>query len=130
MAATSMTPELEFPGDPDSIWIPERDAKGTPADPSFVKAAHENAKRILRYRASELTDSARRAELLEAAVFRASKARKSKPVEDRARYLFRIYAALVNREIARSPRTVNTEPATLDFLATAFSSHKVESEMT
>lgn len=130
MAATSMTPEVEFPGDSDSIWIPETDAKGTPADPSFVRAAYQNAKRFLRYRASEMTDSARRAELLEAAVFRASKAKKSRPVEDCGRYLFKIYSALVNKELARSPRTINKEPETLDYLAAALSSPNVESEMT
>ena len=130
MAATSMTPEVEFPGDSDSIWIPDTDAKGTPADPSFVRAAYLNAKHFLRYRASEMRDSARRAELLEAAVFRASKAKKTKPVEDCGRYLFKIYSALVNKELARSPRMINKEPETLDFLATALSSSNVESEIT
>jgi hypothetical protein len=130
MAATFVTSELEFPDDSKSIWIPPADAKGIPADPSFARAAYENARRFFRYRSAELIDSARRSELLEAAVFRASKARKRKPVADCARYLFRTYAALVDRELAHSPRTVSTEPSILDSLATSLAARNTEGEIT
>jgi hypothetical protein len=112
------------------IWIPETDARGTRADPLFAKAAYENQANFFRYRANELTDPASRADLLEQAVFRASKAKPSEPIEDRERYLFRTYAALVDHALSGSIKTLNAEPASLEYRSSTNSGRDAEAEIT
>jgi len=112
------------------IWIPETDARGTAADPLFAKAAYENQANFFRYRANELTDPASRADLLEQAVFRASKAKPSEPIEDRERYLFRTYAALVDHALSGSIKTLNAEPASLEYRSSTNSGRDAEAEIT
>jgi DNA-directed RNA polymerase specialized sigma24 family protein len=112
------------------IWIPEVDARGTLADPLFAKAAYENQANFFRYRANELTDPASRADLLEQAVFRASKAKPSEPIEDRERYLFRTYAALVDHELSVSVKTLNAEPVSLEYRGSTDLGRKAEAEIT
>lgn len=99
------------------IWIPEADTKGTVADPQFTRVAYEKQNEFFRYRADEFSDPAARADLLEKAVFRASKAKTKAPLEDRQRYLFRTYQSLVDEAIASTVKTIPTEPFVFETLS-------------
>jgi hypothetical protein len=112
------------------IWIPDTDANGTLADAEFTQVAYLSQFDFFQYRADELTDPAIRAELLEKAVFRASKAKKRAHVEDRRRYLFRTYASLVDATIAGHPKTSPAEPLAFDYLSSAGTNQRAEEELT
>ncbi|HKD06453.1 MAG TPA: hypothetical protein VKB79_11175 [Bryobacteraceae bacterium] len=99
------------------IWIPATDAKGTVADPLFTQVAYDRQNDFFRYRADEFPDPAARADLLEQAVFRASKAKTKAPLDDRQRYLFRTYQSLVDQAIAGTVKTISTEPFVLETLS-------------
>lgn len=92
------------------IWIPKTDAKGTVADPLFTQVAYDKQNEFFRYRADDFSDPAVRADLLERAVFRVSKAKTKAPLEDRQRYLFSAYRTLVDEALASTVKTVSTEP--------------------
>ena len=93
------------------LWISRTDARGVPVDPRLVEAAYAKIDDLFRFRWSEFQDEARRLELIEAAVHRASRARKRSPVSDPAAYLFRTFSNLLDEEIERERRTLrgNTE---------------------
>lgn len=112
------------------IWIPETDESGTSADPEFARVAYLNQFDFFQYRATELTDPAIRAELLEESVFRASKAKKRAQVEDHRRYLFRTYASLVDEALAGVPKTSPAEPFTIEYLASVTTRRSAEREIT
>lgn len=83
------------------FWIPPVDDRGNPVDPVFVQAAHALGDLFFRYRKFDLEDDSRRAELIEQAVFRASRAERSGPVVDPKAYVFKIYARLLDKQIVR-----------------------------
>src|SRR5882757_707597 len=112
------------------IWIPQADAKGTVAEPVFVAAAYANQVEFFQYRADELTDPSARADLLEQAVFRASKAEKRAPLDDPERYLFTTYSALVDEELASSVKMLGQEPFLLEYLASKFARSNLEEDLT
>jgi hypothetical protein len=111
------------------IWIPETDARGTLANPLFAKAAYENQVNFFKYRADEFSDPAARADLLERAVFRASRATTIEPIEDHTRYLFRTYATLVDDALSSSVKTLNAEPAALEFVGATNSGRDAEAHI-
>jgi DNA-directed RNA polymerase specialized sigma24 family protein len=131
MSSIPLALKLECCIEPQSlIWIPETDASGTVADPLFARVAYENQADFFKYRAEDFTDPAARADLLERAVFRASKAKNTCPLEDRRRYLFKTYAALVDDALSKSVRTLHTEPGSLEYLESTHSANDVEAEIT
>jgi DNA-directed RNA polymerase specialized sigma24 family protein len=131
MSATPLAPDCGHPfGSQSAIWIPPTDPRGAIADPVFAEAAYQNQEQFLRYRADELTDEVTRAELLEAAVFRASKAKKKAHVKSAAGYLFRTYIALVDEAISGAVRLVNTKPALLEYLGSTHLPQSAEEEIT
>ena len=92
------------------IWLHEVDPDGRPVDPRFIEAGYGKEQEFFRYRADKLKDEAVIANLVEEAVYRASRAKKREPVSDIGGYLFRVFANLADREIARSPRIVSCDP--------------------
>jgi DNA-directed RNA polymerase specialized sigma24 family protein len=88
------------------LWVSPVDEKNQPVDPVFVEAAYRIGGGFLFYRARELNDDGRAIELVERAVHLASRARKSRPVDQPAAYLFRTFTNLVDAEIERCRRIV------------------------
>ena len=84
------------------IWLHEVDPDGRRVDPRFIEAGYGKEQEFFRYRADKLKDEAVIANLAEEAVYRASRAKKTEPIRDIGGYLFRVFANLADREIARS----------------------------
>ncbi len=83
------------------FWIPPVDEKGFEVDKLFEEAAYQKTRDLRLYRAQELLDEAVRAELVEKAVYAASRARKSEAVRDAKSYLFATFARLVDERITK-----------------------------
>ena len=98
------------------IWLHEVDPDGRRVDPRFIEAGYGKEQEFFRYRADKLKDEAVIANLVEKAVYRASRAKRTEPISDIGGYLFRVFANLADREIARSPRIVSCEPVLADNL--------------
>lgn len=129
MPSVPLFPELECSTvSKSSIWIPEIDANGTIADPLFAQAAYDNQADFLKYRCDEFTDPASRANLLERAVFRASKAQNKSPLEDHKHYLFATYASLVDEVLAVSLKVKTPEPFMMESLRTGPIGRNVQEE--
>jgi hypothetical protein len=101
---------------PNRIWIRDVDPEGRPVDRRFIEAAYRKQADFFRYRADELNDEAVKANLIEDSVYRASKAEKTEPLRDVGGYLFKVFANLVDRELDRAPRLVDSEPHILELL--------------
>lgn len=86
------------------LWVSPVDDQAIPVDPVFLTAAERIGADFFCYRARELNDDSRALELAERAVHKASRARKSRPVEDPVAYLFRTFTNLVDAELERSRR--------------------------
>jgi DNA-directed RNA polymerase specialized sigma24 family protein len=86
------------------LWVSPVDDQATPVDPAFLEAAERIGGDFFHYRARELNDGSRALELAEKAVHKASRARKSRPVEDPVAYLFRTFTNMVDAELERSRR--------------------------
>ena len=100
-----------------SLWINPVDASGNRVDQQFIDAAHAKAQDMMRYRAHELRDEAVRFDLIEAAVHRASRAKKREPVRDFAAYLFSIFARLVDAKIEVEKKVVSVDADCLEDFA-------------
>jgi len=100
-----------------SLWINPVDATGNCVDQKFIDAAHLKAPDLMRYRARELRDGAVRLELIEAAVHRASRARKREPVRDFGAYLFSVFTRLVDSKIEVEKRLVAVDADCLEDFA-------------
>jgi DNA-directed RNA polymerase specialized sigma24 family protein len=83
------------------FWIRPVDEKGFEVDKLFEEAAYQNTRDLRLYRAQELLDEAVRAELVEKAVYAASRARKSEAVRDAKSYIFATFARLVDERITK-----------------------------
>ncbi len=86
------------------LWVSPVDDQAMPVDPVFLAAAERIGADFFCYRAREMNDDSRALELAERAVHKASRARKSRPVEDPVAYLFRTFTNLVDAELERSRR--------------------------
>ncbi len=86
------------------LWVSPVDDQATPVDPAFLQAAERIGGDFFLYRARELNDGSRALELAEKAVHKASRARKSRPVEDPVAYLFRTFTNMVDADLERSRR--------------------------
>ncbi len=88
------------------LWVSPVDSQGLPADPMFLQAAERIGSDFCNYRSRDINDPSRALDLAERAVYLASRARKTRPVEDAVAYLFRTFTNLVDREIERARRSV------------------------
>ena len=86
------------------LWVSPVDDQAIPVDPAFLEAAERIGGDFFLYRARELNDGSRALELAERAVHKASRARKSRQVEDHVAYLFRTFTNMVDAELERSRR--------------------------
>src|SRR5436305_11062 len=82
------------------FWIRSNDEDGK-VDQVFAKAAYSKARDLRFYRWKELSDQAIRANLVERAVFLASRSQRGSSVKDPEGYLFTVFARLVDRFISR-----------------------------
>ena len=96
------------------IWLSAVDPRGIAVDPRFIETAYRKEDEFFRYRVDKLKDEAVVANLVEEAVYSASRAAKKEPLRDVAGYLFRVFSNLADKEIARAPQTVNCEPLLLE----------------
>jgi hypothetical protein len=83
------------------FWIRSLDENGALVDNRFAQAAYEKIRDLRLYRAHELLDEAVRADLVEKAVYSASRAEKSEPVRDVKAYVFATFARLVDAQITK-----------------------------
>jgi hypothetical protein len=83
------------------FWIRPVDEKGLEVDGKFAEAAYEKARDFRMYRAQDLGDEAIRAELVEKAVYAASRARSRETIRDVKSYVFATFARLVDERIRR-----------------------------
>lgn len=115
MSVTLSLPDEQRHRKPKSrIWLSQVDARGGSVDPRFIEAAYRKEDHFFRYRADKLKDEAVVANLVEEAVYCASRAEKNEPLRDVAGYLFRVFSNLADKEIARSSHTVNCGPHLLE----------------
>ncbi len=96
------------------FWIRPIDDRGVEVDPDFAEAAYEKARDFRLYRAKELRDEAVRADLVERAVYAASRARKRDLIRDTKAYLFATFARLVDEQIKRDRGLEHKPPAEID----------------
>jgi DNA-directed RNA polymerase specialized sigma24 family protein len=124
MSSTARSEYLKTSGGNDKVffWIRPVDEEGFEVDPRFVEAAHQKASDLRAYRADELLDGAIRAELVETAVYAASRARRGEPVRDAKRYVFATFARLVDERITRDRLISHEVPEKLEQLSLASSS--------
>jgi DNA-directed RNA polymerase specialized sigma24 family protein len=97
-----------------SLWINPVDKTGKSVDQKFIDAAKLKAPDLMRYRARELRDGAVRLNLIEAAVHRASRARKREPVHDFGAYIFTVFTRLVDTKIEVEKRLVSVDADCLE----------------
>jgi len=105
------------------------DERGNVVDPKFVEAAYQKADDFRRYRRNDLRDDAVRAELIEQAVYRSSRAQKAEPVRDVAGYICRSFMRSVDEYIGRESRVQCHDVPKLDRLLqseTSSSVHEIE----
>jgi DNA-directed RNA polymerase specialized sigma24 family protein len=102
-----------------SFWIPPVDDTGFAADKIFTAAAYSRAQQLRLYRWRELNDEAVRANLVERAVYAASRARTGDSVEDPKAYVCAAFARLVDRYILGEDTLVDTPDSELDNLSQA-----------
>lgn len=121
MSSTARSEYLDTSQAKDQIffWIPPVDENGFEVDKRFVDAAHSRARDLRAYRARELPDEAVRAELVEKAVYAASRAKRTEPVRDPKRYLLATFARLVDEYIARERFVDQQSPEEIDRLPLA-----------
>lgn len=96
------------------FWISPTDERGIPVDKRFADAAYRKANDLRRYRSRELRDDAIRANLVETAVYRCSRAEREEPLTDVAGYLFRTFKRLVDEWIVRDQRIQHHPDEQLD----------------
>jgi DNA-directed RNA polymerase specialized sigma24 family protein len=109
-------PDKEDPQPSNRIWLKDVDGDGRTVDPRFIEAGYRKENEFFRYRSDKLRDKAIIANLIEEAVYRASRANNQKPLRDVGGYLFKVFSRLADREIARSPRAFSCETGSLDNL--------------
>jgi DNA-directed RNA polymerase specialized sigma24 family protein len=96
------------------FWISPTDERGIPVDKEFAEAAYRKANHLRRYRSRELRDEAIRANLVETAVYKCSRAQREEPLGDIAGYLFLTFKRLVDEWIARDQRIQHHPDVQLD----------------
>lgn len=96
------------------FWIRPVDDRGVDVDPTFAEAAYEKARDFRLYRAQDLRDEAVRADLVERAVYAASRARKRDFIRDTKAYLFATFARLVDEQIKRDRGLEHKAPGEID----------------
>jgi DNA-directed RNA polymerase specialized sigma24 family protein len=99
-------PRANLPHPGIMLWISPVDELGAAVDPAFLDASERIGVDFFTYRAREVGDESRAMALAERAVHRASRARKTRPVEDPVAYLFRTFTNLVDEELDRERRFV------------------------
>lgn len=100
------------PPDPKGVffWIRPTDDDGFGADRAFVEAAYLKATDLRLYRWRDLRDDAVRADLVNDAVYAASRAQKGNAVRDPKGYLFTVFARMADAYIAKE-RTLTQAPS-------------------
>jgi DNA-directed RNA polymerase specialized sigma24 family protein len=117
-----MSPVLPFEPSPTRealepfFWIRNVDDRGNAVDQCFVDAAYQKVADFRRYRRNDLRDDAVRAEIVEQAVYRSSRAQKTEPVRDVPGYIFRTFMRLVDEHIGRENRLECHDAPKLDQL--------------
>ncbi len=121
MSSTARSEYLDTSQANDQVffWIRPVDEDGFEVDKRFVEAAHKRARDLRAYRARELPDEAIRADLVEKAVYAASRANRNEPVRDPKRYLMAAFARLVDERIARERFVDQQAPEEIDQLPLA-----------
>jgi len=99
------------------IWLSEVDPEGRPVDPLIMELGYQKELELARYRATEMTDKAEVASLIEEAVYRTSKASAQRTISNPASYLFRTYTNLVDGKLRRTVKSFGMEAQVLEQVA-------------
>ncbi len=90
------------------FWIRPVDDKGFAVEQAFADAAYSKAQELRLYRWRELNDEAVRADLVERAVYAASRAQRAAPIDDPKGYIYTAFTRLVDRYISK--QSVSRQP--------------------
>ena len=101
------------------FWIPPVDDKGFAVEKAFADAAYSKAQELRLYRWRELTDEAIRANLVESAVYAASRAQNTAPIEDPKGYVYTAFTRLVDRYISKQSVSRQTPESEIEQLPEA-----------
>ena len=99
------------------FWIHKKDDKGRPLDEKIVKAAEEVAPTLARYRQHEIRCESTTNAMLQAAVEAASRAKRTKPIDNPIGYLTFAYKRIVDRFLNREKKLVPVDDTFLEDLS-------------
>ena len=99
------------------IWLRDPDPDGHPLNPIIEELAYRTEPEIAAYRANEMRDDAEVANLLERAVYQASRVANNGEIRDPAGYLYTTYANLVDQTLRRTINALGLENQVLAELA-------------
>src|SRR5437879_543210 len=111
------------------FWFYRKDGKGRPLDEKIGKAAEEIAPTLARYREHEIRCESTIDEMMQSAVEAASKAKRSRPLENPIGYLTFIYKRIVDRSLNRTKRLVTVDDTFLEDLLNAHSGTSLEEQI-
>jgi len=101
------------------FWIHKKDGKGRPLDESVVKAAEQLAPTLARYRQHEIRCESTTNTMLQSAVEAASRAKRTRPIENPIGYLTFAYKRIVDRFLNRQRKVVAVDNTFLEDLLNA-----------
>jgi RNA polymerase sigma factor (sigma-70 family) len=110
------------------FWIRPMDDDGFQADRAFVEAAYVKANELRLYRWRDLRDDAVRADLVNDAVYAASRAQKGTAVRDAKGYLFTVFTRLADAYIAKEKALTQAPSSELERLEKR-AAHRTTAEM-
>ena len=99
------------------FWIHKKDDKGRPLDEKIVKAAEEVAPTLARYRQHEIRCESTTNAMLQSAVEAASRAKRTKPIDNPIGYLTFAYKRIVDRFLNREKKLVPVDDTFLEDLS-------------
>lgn len=111
------------------FWFHRKDGNGRPLDEKIVKAAEEIAPTLARYREHEIRCESTINEMMQSAVEAASKAKRSRPLENPIGYLTFIYKRIVDRSLNRTKRLVTVDDTFLEDLINVRSAGSLEEQI-
>lgn len=101
------------------FWLHDRDKQGQPLDGDVLKAAEQIAPQLTRYRQQEIDCESTTNDILQTAVEAASRATRTKPIENPAGYLFSVYRRFVDKFLDHRKKTISVGDDFLEDLANA-----------
>jgi RNA polymerase sigma factor (sigma-70 family) len=112
-----------------SFWFYGKDDKGRPLDANILKAAEQIAPTLARYREHEVGCDSTINTLLQSAIEAASRAKRTKPIDNPIGYLTFSYKRIVDRFLHRGQKIVSVDDTRLGDLSDAQGNTSFEDEI-